>query len=105
MLYSQSEKMEVIRLVEESALSVSQTLRELDINRSTFYAWYRRYAEDGYDGLSDRKPSPRKFWNRIPEPVKEQVVAIALEKPAQSPRELAWHITDNYGYSISESSV
>jgi len=97
--------MEVIRLVEESALSVSMTLRELGINRSTFYAWYRRYEEDGYDGLADRKSSPRKFWNRIPEPVKEQVVAIALEKPAKSPRELAWHITDSYGYYISESSV
>ena len=89
MRYSQSEKMEVIKLVEESALSVRRTLRELEINRSTFYAWYRRYAEDGYDGLADRKPRPKKFWNRIPKTVKEQVVAIALEKPADSPRELA----------------
>jgi len=44
MRYSQSEKMEVIKLVEESTLSVRRTLRELEINRSTFYAWYRRYA-------------------------------------------------------------
>jgi len=105
MRYSQAEKMEVIRLVEESALPVSKTLRELGINRSTFYAWYRRYAEDGYDGLADRKPRPRKFWNRIPAPVKDQVVDIALEHPDKSPRELAWHITDSYGYYISESSV
>ncbi len=105
MRYSQAEKMEVIRLVEESALSISQTLRELAINRSTFYAWYRKYAEDGYDGLADRKPRPKKFWNRIPAPVKDQVVAIALELPDKSPRELAWHITDSYGYYISESSV
>ena len=73
--------------------------------RYSHYAWYRRYTEDGYDGLADRKPNPKKFWNRIPAPVKEQVVAIALEKPAKSPRELAWHITDSYGYYISESSV
>ncbi|MFC1486012.1 DDE-type integrase/transposase/recombinase, partial [Candidatus Latescibacterota bacterium] len=105
MRYSQAEKMEAIRLVEESALSVRRTVKELGINRSTFYAWYRRYAEDGYDGLADRKPRPKKFWNRIPVPVKDQVVAIALENPEQSPRELAWHITDTYGYYISESSV
>ena len=43
MRYSQSEKMEVIRLVEDSALSIKQTLTELNINRSTFYDWYRRY--------------------------------------------------------------
>ena len=105
MRHSQAEKMEVIRLVEESALSVRRTLVELDINRGTFYAWYRRYLEDGYDGLTDRKPRPKKFWNRIPPPVKEQVVTIALERPDDSPRELAWHITDSYGYYISESSV
>jgi transposase InsO family protein len=32
-------------------------------------------------------------------------VALALEKPELSPRQLAWHITDREGYFISESSV
>jgi len=105
MRHTPAEKMEVIRLVEESALSVRRTLAELDVNRSTFYAWYRRYLENGYDGLAGRKPRPKKFWNRIPPPVKEQVVTIALERPEESPRLLAWHITDTYGYYISESSV
>jgi len=36
MRYSQAEKMEVIRLVEGSPLSVKQTLMELAINRSAF---------------------------------------------------------------------
>ena len=105
MRYSQVEKMEVIRLVEESQLSVRRTVKELGVNRSTFYTWYRRYTEDGYDGLADRKPQPKKFWNRIPIPVKDQIVAIALDLPEKSPRELAWHITDSYSYYISESSV
>ena len=105
MRYSQAEKMEVIRLVEESALSVRRTLAELGINRSTFYEWYHRYNENGYEGLADRKPRPRKFWNRIPPLVKDQVVDIALDKTDLSPRELAWHITDTYSYYISESSV
>lgn len=105
MRYSQAEKMEVIRLVENSELPVKWTLEQLDISRSTFYDWYRRYSEDGYDGLGDRAAGPRKFWNRIPEVVKEQVVDIALEHPDKSPRELAWHITDTLKYFISESSV
>ena len=54
--YSQAEKMEIIHLVETSDLSVKQTLLELDVPRSTFYEWYRRYREDGYDGLADRQP-------------------------------------------------
>jgi putative transposase len=105
MRYSQTEKMEVIRVVEESAMPVRHTLLMLGINRSSFYNWYRRYTENGYDGLEDSKPRPKKFWNRIPSPVKDQVVKIALEHPDKSPRELAWHITDSYGYYISESSV
>lgn len=37
MRYSASEKFEIIRLVEQSSLSVRQTLLQLGIRRSTFY--------------------------------------------------------------------
>ena len=42
MRYTPSEKMEIIRLVEASDLSVKKTLQELDVPRSTFYRWYLR---------------------------------------------------------------
>jgi transposase InsO family protein len=105
MRYSQTEKMEVIRLVEESALPVSQTLRELDIPRSTFYRWYRSYEQAGYGGLATRAGQKRRFWNRIPDVERERVGELAIEKPELSPRELAWHITDREGWFVSESSV
>lgn len=105
MRYSQAEKMEVIQLVESSELSVKRTLAELGIARSTFYDWYQRYQEGGYDRLADQPTQPRRFWNRIPESVRQHVIQVALEKTEQSPRQLAWHITDNEGYFISESSV
>jgi transposase-like protein len=78
MRYSQSEKMQVIRLVEESPLSVKQTLLELNINRSNFYNWYRRYQQGGFDALANRYRAPRQFWNAIPPWEKKQVVEIAL---------------------------
>jgi len=105
MRYSQSEKMQIIRLVEESPVSVKQTLIELDINRSTFYDWYRRYQQGGYEALANRYRRPKQFWNQIPPWEKQRVVEIALEHPEKSPRELAWYITDKRGYYISESSV
>jgi len=105
MRYHQSEKMEVIRLVEDSPLSIKETLRELNIKRSTFYDWYGRYQEGGYDGLANQYRPPRQFWNEIPPWEKKKVVEIALELPDKSPRELAWHITDKQGYYISESTV
>jgi putative transposase len=75
MRYSPAEKMEIIHLAEHTNLSIRQTLAELDLPRSTFYDWYRKkYQEEGFDGLADKKRGPRQFWNRIPESVQEQVV-------------------------------
>ncbi len=105
MRHSQSEKMEIIRTVEKSSLGVKRTLAELDINRSTFYDWYQRYSEGGYDALASNPPHRRRFWNAIPPDVKKKVVETALEHLDKSPRQLAWYLTDNQGYYLSESSV
>jgi transposase InsO family protein len=105
MRYTQAEKMEIIRLVETSEQPVKRTLAELGIARSTFYAWYERYSEAGYDGLANRSTQPQRVWNRIPETVRLQVVDLALEQPEKSPRELACHIIDTWEYFVSEASV
>jgi len=105
MRYTQAEKYEIIRTVEESDLSVKRTLNELGVPKSTFYDWYRRFVDDGYDGLKDRSKGPKRFWNKIPDEIKKDVVDIALEQTDKSPRELAWYITDTEKYFISESSV
>ena len=39
MRYRAAEKLEIIRLVEQSSLSVRRTLAQLGIPRSTFYLW------------------------------------------------------------------
>ncbi|NRA33209.1 MAG: helix-turn-helix domain-containing protein [Polyangiaceae bacterium] len=68
---SASEKHEMSRLVENSDLPARTTLKQLGIPRSTFYGWYERYLTDGVDGLEDRKPRPRRFWNRIPPRIRD----------------------------------
>jgi transposase InsO family protein len=102
---SASEKMEVIRIVEGSELGVKRTLEELGISRSTFYEWYKRYLEEGFDGLKPKTPKRKSFWNKIPEKERQMVVETALERTELSPRELAFEITDKQGWFISESSV
>jgi len=102
---SAAEKMETLRLVEGSDLGVRSTLRELGVAPRTFYRWYRAYAERGFEGLKEREPAPRRFWNRIPEAERAQIVEAALERPELTPRELAWHMTDARGMFVSESSV
>jgi len=105
MRYTQAEKMEIIRIVERSALPAAQTLHEVGVARSTFYRWYGLYRDHGYDGLADRPSCARQFWNRIPENERDHVVDLAKANPEMSTRELAWHITDTEGTFISESSV
>jgi transposase InsO family protein len=105
MRFTQAQKYEIIRLVEGSELSVRRTLDELGIKRSTFYRWYARYLESGYDGLARKQQKPRKAWNEIPDKRKQEVIELALEEPALSPREVAWTMVDRRGYYISESSV
>jgi putative transposase len=51
MSLSASEKVEVIRIVADSELSIRQTLSGLDISRSSFYRWYQDYQAGGPNAL------------------------------------------------------
>lgn len=105
MRYPPSEKLEIIRLVEQSHLPAKQTLDLLGIPRSTFYLWYDKYQSGGVDALTDKAPMPSRVWNRIPDDVREQIIDLALEEPELSPRELAVRFTDTKSYFVSEASV
>ena len=105
MRYPASEKLEIIRLVEESALPVRRTLEKIGIPRATFYRWYGLYQTGGPEALDDRPPKPDRVWNRIPDDVRERIIRLALDEPTLSPRELAVRFTDSEGYFVSEASV
>lgn len=103
--YPALEKLEIIRIVERSHLPARRTLERLGIPRATFHRWYDRFLTGGVDALKDRSPRPGRVWNRIPEPVRDRIVELALEKPEFSPRELAVTFTDTQSYFVSEASV
>jgi putative transposase len=105
MRYPAAEKLEVIRLVEQSPLPVRHTLAKLGIPRPTFYRWYDHHSMGGPEALNDRSPRPDRVWNRIPEPVRQQILQLAVDAPALSPRELAVRFTDTQSYFVSEASV
>src|SRR5262245_2286521 len=105
MRHPAAEKLEIIRLVETSPLPVRRTLAQIGIPRSTFYAWYERYSAGGITALEERKPRPRRVWNRIANDVREQVLELALDEPELSPREVAVTFTDRNKTFISEASV
>jgi putative transposase len=105
MRYPASEKLEILRLVETSPLPVRRTLAKIGIPKSTFYAWYDRYAAGGLDALEDCKPRPKRVWNRITDEVREKVLKLALDEPELSPREVAVTFTDRHKTFVSEASV
>jgi transposase InsO family protein len=105
MRYPASEKIEIIRMVEQSRLSVRRTLEKIGVPRATFYRWYDLYRSGGPEALEDRAPRPSRVWNRIPDAVREQILQLALDQPELSPRELAVRFTDTQGYFVSEASV
>lgn len=47
MRYPAAEKLEIIRLVEQSHLPVRRTLAKIGIPPTTFYRWYDRFVEHG----------------------------------------------------------
>ncbi len=105
MRYPASEKLEIIRLVEQSHLPAKQTLDTLGIPRTTFYRWYDRFLTGGPEALEDQSPKPSRVWNRIPDDIRSRIVALALAEPELSPRELAVRFTDTQKYFVSEASV
>lgn len=105
MRYPSEEKLEIIRLVEQSHLSAKQTLDKLGIPRSTFYRWYDLYQTGGVDALEDKASMPARVWNRIPDDIRGQIMDMALAEGELSPRELAVKFTDTNQYFVSEASV
>jgi transposase InsO family protein len=105
MRYPAAEKLEIIRLVEQSHLPARRTLRQLGVPPATLYRWYDRCQHGGPDALADRPSRPDRVWNRIPEAQRTGILDLALAEPELSPRELAVRFTDQQRYFVSEASV
>jgi putative transposase len=102
---SDEQRGEILQLVAKSPLPVTQTLATLRIPRSTYYHWRgpqrRREA-----GLPPRDPPPRRrAWNRLRDWEVAKVLEYADKYPDIASRELACKLTDEAGFSVSESTV
>jgi putative transposase len=105
MRYPASEKVEIIRIVEQSSLSAGKTLEQIGVPRATFYRWYDQYQTGGPEALEDRPSQPGRIWNRIADEIRDQIIELALEETELSPRELAVRFTDTKGSFVSEATV
>jgi len=76
-----SEKLGIIRLVEQSHLPARRTLEILGIRPSTFYRWYDRYRADGPEALEDKSSRPDRVWRRdVPRGLGIPVIRLSVKK-------------------------
>eukprot|EP01039_Chlorochromonas_danica_P016781 gene16781-19900_t len=66
----ENQKLEIIKIVEQSHLPARKTLEQIGVPRTTFYRWYARYLTGGLEALGDRPSRPDRVWNRIPDEVR-----------------------------------
>ena len=99
------EKMTLILAVEESGFNVTEALKRLDVSRSTYYRWRAKLRREGFTGLRDRPPIPKKQWNAITPAEEKVILKIAEERPELSSREISFSITDKENFTVSESTV
>lgn len=102
---STNQKMEILRAVESCGLPVREALARMDVPRTTYYRWRRKFRQQGRTGLQDRSPYKGRTWNQILSAEREKILEVAMLYPEWSSREVACFITDHARFSISESTV
>ena len=96
------EKTAVLARVASSSLPKRKALGELGVAKSTYYRWLRRSEQRGLEDDAGGGKPPR---NRLTFREVDHVLSAAGEMPELSPRQLASWVTDNMGFSVSESTV
>ena len=96
------EKTEVLARVASSCLPKRKALGELGVPKSTYYRWLRRKDQQG---LEDDAGGGKPPGNRLTSWEVDNVLSAAREMPELSCRQLAAWVTDNMGFSVSESTV
>ncbi len=99
------QKLEILGAVESSRLPTKEALQRLDVPSSTYYRWKVAFEKQGIEGLCDRSPFKGTTWNQVLPEEEEKILEIAMLCPNWSPREVAVHIADQHGFSVSESTV
>jgi len=93
---SSMDKAIILAQVGNKSRSKRQALMALGISKSSYYRWRQGQPDSG----NRKRP-----WNRITPEEEDKVLAVALESPDLSSRQLAAWITDNKGFAVSESTV
>lgn len=91
---SRHEKMETLRVVMSSEIPVHRTLRALDIPKTTYYRWRRKWRNMGFEGLRDIKPKRLSSWNKLLPYQEDKILEIAILNPDWTSRQISFYIIE-----------
>lgn len=99
------QKRMIIEDVERRLVPTRAALKHMGIPSSTYYRWRKAYRRDGVEGLDDRSSEPHRVWNQVTDNERDTVIEQALRHPDEPSRQVAFRVTDECGFSVSESTV
>jgi transposase InsO family protein len=99
-------KLNLLRAVECSPFTVKATCGKLDLSVATYYRWKKKFRIEGTVGLKDNSSANKgKPWNSLLNREKDKIFEIAALYPEWPSRQIACWISDNSGFTVSESTV
>jgi transposase InsO family protein len=78
MRYSLESRLRIVRSIEDG-LSPAEAASAHGASRATGYRLWRRYQQEGWEGLADRRSTPRRQPRRLGKAEEAQIVALRLE--------------------------
>ena len=84
--YSVEVRRRAVQLHLEEGIKVEAVGQELGVSPKTIWHWEKLYREHGIAGLQNARPGPAPA--KLPEPVREQIVALKSAEPRQGVRRI-----------------
>ncbi|MCX8014555.1 MAG: helix-turn-helix domain-containing protein, partial [candidate division WOR-3 bacterium] len=73
------------------AKSISETARYYKTTRNTVRKWLNRYTQQGLNGLTNRKRTPKHIPHKTPKAIEEKIIELRKSHPAWGPERLKMH--------------
>lgn len=103
---SVNERLRFVAQAQEGLYSIPELSMRYGVSRQTGYTTVNRYNEFGVDGLKDRGHAPRHCPHRIPEEMRELLLASRRAHPHWGPRKiLAWLGSRHPGLALPAAST
>ncbi|MCX7785945.1 MAG: helix-turn-helix domain-containing protein [candidate division WOR-3 bacterium] len=73
------------------AKGISETARYYKTTRNTVRKWLNRYTQQGLNGLTNRKRTPKHIPHKTPKTIEEKIIELRKSHPAWGPERLKMH--------------